>query len=142
MITGEPPPSSLSLWIGWRPDQLHPSKVAMQLPSVHADGRQYVFHVGQHGLRFLSITLLYHPGWPVEHPHERTGEVVRLWPPREPGQPVSVRRRRPTSDVRRVRCLELHFRSGYYGCGLLPNLDQIGLCMIEGVDSVRAVQVH
>ena len=141
-VTGEPPPLSLSLWIGWRPDSPHLRKVAMQLPRVHADGRDHVFQVAQHGLRFLSITLLYHPGWPVEHPHERTGEVIRLWPPRESGQPISLHHREPTSDVRWVRGLELHFSPGYYGRGTLPNLDEVGLGLIEGVDFARAVQLH
>ena len=140
-ITGETPPSSLSLWIGRQPDQPHPRKVAMQLPRVHADGQEHVFQVAQHGLRFLSVTLLYHPGWPVEHPHERTAEAIRLWPPRDAGQPMTLHCREPTSDVRWVRGLELHFHAGYYGRGTLPNLDEVGLGLIEGVDFARAAQL-
>jgi hypothetical protein len=141
-ITDEPAPSSLSLWIGWRPEKPVDRTVVMQLPHVHADGQEHVFHVAQLGLRSLSITLLYHPGWPVEHPHERTGDVVRLWPPREPGTPISLARREPPSDVRWEQGLELHFMPGYYGQGALPNLDEVGIGMIDGVEFVNAVQIH
>jgi hypothetical protein len=136
-ITGQQPPTSLSLWIGWSPETPHPNRVTMALPVVHADGQEHVFQVAQRGIQgtsLLSATLLYHPGWPVEHPHERTREVVRLWPPRDPGSPVSIRRQEPTSDVRWLNSgMELGFSPGAYGNVELPNLDGIGFGQFDGV---------
>jgi len=32
------------------------------------------------GVLFLDVSLVYHPGWEIEHPLELDGRALRLWP--------------------------------------------------------------
>ncbi len=81
MVNDQSPPAGLSVWIS-RVRDLEPDDPPSQrifLPRVIADDRTTQFHVRQLGIRFLNVALAYHPGWPIEHPLEADGRVVRVW---------------------------------------------------------------
>ena len=55
------------------------------LPTIVADGNTTRFQSFAHGLDFLDaglldVHLVYHPGWAIDHPLERDGRAVKLWP--------------------------------------------------------------
>jgi hypothetical protein len=50
------------------------------LPTVIADGRTIQFRAKRAGVLFLDVSLVYHPGWEIEHPLEAAGRALRLWP--------------------------------------------------------------
>ena len=50
------------------------------LPTVSADGRAIQFRAKRAGVLFLDVSLLYYPGWEIEHPPEAAGRALRLWP--------------------------------------------------------------
>ncbi len=82
MIDGEQPPEGLTLWVSRRSAVVD---VAVEtrhiwLPTVVADGKTIAFEVWCSSLRFLDVTLAYHPGWPIDYPLERERRAVRLWP--------------------------------------------------------------
>jgi len=82
MVNDQSPPAGLSVWISRvrDPEPDNPPSQRIFLPRVIADGRTIQFQVRQLGIRFLDVALAYHPGWPIEHPLEADGRVVRIWP--------------------------------------------------------------
>jgi hypothetical protein len=50
------------------------------LPTVIADRRTIQFTAKRAGVLFLDVSLVYHPGWEIEHPLEAAGRALRLWP--------------------------------------------------------------
>lgn len=82
-VTGEDPPSGLSVW-AVREIQTdsgrHIPPRRLPLPTVVADGRTVSFQVFRCAIRFLDVTLVYHPGWEIAHPLETEGRAARLWP--------------------------------------------------------------
>jgi hypothetical protein len=135
LVTGDPPPAGLSLWVH-RADLGHqePSKFEMPLPVVTADGitvRYLAFEVCTHG---LSATLIVHPGWPIEHPLEAADEAVRLTP--APTGPV-VLSDMPRLWPRTVRWLQAqHFymKPGMLGTQQLPPLQASGMPFAAQLD--------
>ena len=127
MVTDEPPPPCLSVWLS-RADPEVPArqhKPVMFLPTVVTDGRSARFMVRRQVLRTWEITLLCHPEWPVNHPLEAAGEVVRLWPP--PGQPRDLTKL-PTIEPFAVQWCDgphLWFAPGAYPSHSLPPLSDI-----------------
>jgi hypothetical protein len=83
MVTGTVPPEGLSLWV-FRTDESNDdageSQFRVPLPIVTADGDTVAFNCFQLSLHGLHVTVVVHPGWPIDHPLERDGRAVRLWP--------------------------------------------------------------
>ncbi len=55
------------------------------LPTVVDGGKAVKFQALRHGFDFgnagfFDVSLVYHPGWEIDHPHESEGRAVRLWP--------------------------------------------------------------
>lgn len=84
MIRDQAPPPGLSVWILRRAEEHgdQPETRYVPLPTVVADGREIEFQVMRAGIRFLDVSLVYHPEWEIEHPLEDEGRALRLWPPK------------------------------------------------------------
>jgi hypothetical protein len=82
MVTDQRPPAGLSIWATKRGKE-EPEAGATRyipLPTVVADGRRIEFRVKRASLRWLDVSLVYHPGWEIDHPLETEGRALRLWP--------------------------------------------------------------
>jgi hypothetical protein len=82
MVTNQPPPTGLSIWVTRRAEE-GPEPAVTQyipLPTVIADGRTIQFSAKRAGVQFLDVSLVYHPDWEIEHPLELDGRALRLWP--------------------------------------------------------------
>lgn len=126
MIDDGPPPTGLSLWVFKRGEQLHepPSTRRVALPTVVADGHEIEFRAMRAGVRFLDVSLVYHPDWKIEHPLEVEGRALRLWPP-NPGRGVVDFSPLPEVDSREFAWLKgprLQFAAGAFGRVDLPAL--------------------
>lgn len=89
MVNDQPPPAGLSVWVARIGDSV-PNVSATRhvpLPTVVADGREVEFMSMRAGVRFLDVSLAYHPGWEINHPLEVEGRALRLWP-RNPDEPA------------------------------------------------------
>ena len=81
-VNDRPAPTGFSVWTarevqesgGTTPGRRIP------LPRVVADGQTVAFQVFRCAVRFLDVTLVYHPGWLIAHPLELEGRAERLWP--------------------------------------------------------------
>ncbi len=84
-----PPPAGLSVRANRRGDEGlgDGSTWRIALPTVVADGREVEFMSHRAGVRFLDVSLVYHPGWEIKHPLEVEGRALRLWP-RDPNEPA------------------------------------------------------
>ena len=126
-VTDSSPPDGLSVWLS-RVDThaaARPRKPVMHLPTVVADGLSARFMAHSQVMRMWEITLLCHPGWPVIHPLESTGEAVREWPP--VGDRIDLAAL-PAIDAHTVRWVagpELWFDAGAYPSPSLPNLTHV-----------------
>jgi hypothetical protein len=82
MVKNQPPPVGLSVWISRvrEPEPADPPTQQIVLPRIVVDGRSTQFQGSQRSIRFLGISLVYHPGWVIEHPLEVDGRAVRMWP--------------------------------------------------------------
>ncbi|MCA1703984.1 MAG: hypothetical protein LC808_12250 [Actinobacteria bacterium] len=82
MVDEREPPSDLSLWVtrlrSTRPDDLPPRYI--ELPTFVSDGIETVCEVQVIGFHGLELTLVYHPGWQVNHPQVREGRAIQMWP--------------------------------------------------------------
>lgn len=93
--TKKPPPHGLSAWVTKDgEEQSDHSTGAIPLPTVVADGVTTKFQVLRHSMDFLDagvldVSLVYHPGWEIEHQLESEGRAMRLWP-RDPGTPLDI----------------------------------------------------
>ena len=123
MVNGGPPPDGLSLWVAHEErGGSTPQTRRIPLPTVEADGRVIAFQVFRCAVRFLDVTLAYHPGWEIDHPLEVEGRAARLWPLSARGvdfaalPPVSPR------DTVWAAGPRLHFAPGTYGSVELPPL--------------------
>ena len=78
-VTGEDPPTGLSLWIarahGGTPRSA--DQVRIPLPTVVAGGTRTTFRSKRVGIADLDINVAYHPNWEIELPR---GAGYRLWP--------------------------------------------------------------
>ena len=82
MVNGDPPPSGLSVWIA-RESPVRVRSVARRhipLPTVNADGRTIKFQAVRCSVMWLDVSVVYHPGWEIDHPLELEGRAVRLRP--------------------------------------------------------------
>ena len=83
MIADEDPPEGLSVWIH-RQDLSLPraqETATLDLPEVVLNTVRTRFQALRCGVRFLDVSVVYHPGWPIEHPLEAQGRAIRIWPP-------------------------------------------------------------
>jgi hypothetical protein len=87
MASGHAPPDSLSLWLTSPGRQTvgRLSEHLIPLPTVVAGGVTIGFQSFESAHRFgraglLRLSLVYHPGWPIENPLEAEGRAFRLWP--------------------------------------------------------------
>ena len=93
MLTSElspaDPPFGLSPWVFRRDlndSSRGPHRRGIYLPTV-ADGAVSIeFRVQQIVFHGMNVSLVYHPGWDIEHPLEVEGRAVRLWPVDQPTQ--------------------------------------------------------
>ncbi|MCD2191606.1 hypothetical protein [Actinomycetospora soli] len=79
--TGEPP-ASLSAWAHrYEPPYRQDVNVpVIVLPNVRTGSQTWTFECFELSLQTVNVTLLFHPGWPIDHPGELEGTVVQLWP--------------------------------------------------------------
>jgi hypothetical protein len=75
-----PPPADLSLWVsnGTLADDTTRYRVPVPSTVIGADGSRRDFHFMMLGTEDLCVTLLSHPGWPVEHPLVQVGHAWEL----------------------------------------------------------------
>jgi hypothetical protein len=87
MIAGEDPPDGLSVWAHRQDLRLERAAHTMhvEMPEVVVGGVHTRFQASRCGVGFLDISVVYHPGWPIDHPLEAQGRALRLWPPRSDG---------------------------------------------------------
>lgn len=123
LINGQPPPDGLSAWAFWLEDPVEtpPDMPRIDLPTVVADGITTRFRSLDLGVRNMSITLAFHPGWEIAHPGEADGSVIRLWPVPEQRTIPPLPRHRHRPVVYRSGP-ELWFEPGTYGNVDLPPL--------------------
>jgi hypothetical protein len=83
MIGGDRPPEGLSVWIQRQDVSLPRAEetATLFLPEVVLGGVRTRFQAFRCGVRFLDVSVAYHPGWPIEHPLEADGRALRIWPP-------------------------------------------------------------
>jgi hypothetical protein len=124
MINDEEPPAGLSAWIAREDPYLDaPSTRHIPLPIVVADGSRTEFQDLRMGVRSIEVSVVYHPGWRIDHPQEAEGQAVRLWP-RQIDQPVDLGPL-PSVAPRDMAWLKgplLHFRDGAFADADLPPL--------------------
>jgi hypothetical protein len=133
-VSGHPPSEGLSLWVSRRGDsrQTDHSTRYIPLPVVVADGEETEFQVLRAGLGWpgsrspyagLDVSLVYHPGWGIEHPLEQEGRALRLWP-RNQGGPADFAALPPVdpNEIIWVRGPRLHFFPRAFGSSRLPPL--------------------
>ena len=135
LISDEPPPLGLSLWIA-REDPDFPQPIesrGLPLPVVKVGNRTTAFQAFRCSIRFLDITLAYHPGWEIAHPLESERRALRLWPPVPTAMdlgslpPVAVR------DTVWVEGPTLEFAPGSYGEITLPPISAGGDLLFTGL---------
>jgi hypothetical protein len=95
LVDGSAPPAWLSIWMavldGTNTDEhdrtatLERGEPRIGLPHFSVAGVRYRSQVFPLGLRNLRFQLVHHPGWEPMHTFERTGDVVRIWPPSPQG---------------------------------------------------------
>jgi hypothetical protein len=91
------------------------------LPRLTAEGSTVdfiEFHLGVHG---VCVTVVVHPGWPIEHPLEAVGQAVRLLPAPAAGIDLSVLPVLGHNAVSWTRC-EIELVPGALGSPSLPPL--------------------
>jgi len=124
-VSQAPPPAGLSVWASKirEPQPDDPDPQVLLLPTVVADGGEIEFEVFPLYLGDISVTLLYHPGWAIEHPREKQGGAVRMWPryDREP-EDFSVRSRVASGDPKWCPGWRLTFADGTYEPAAMPPL--------------------
>lgn len=122
LVDGSEPREGISVWM-FRTDEADDDgapEFRVPLPTVTADGRTIDFVCFQMSFHGVNATLVVHPGWRIEHPLEREGRAVRLFPASGPLDlstlPIVARR-----AVSWVRC-RVELADGALGSAGLPPL--------------------
>lgn len=124
-VHDEDPAAGLSAWIfrhrqeGGRDGPLPTAAPRLELPHVIADGMDRPFYVHDLTLERVNVSVVWHPGWPIEHAAAAAGEVLQLWP-LAAGTTID---RLPDLDHRPVRWVTgpvLRFLPGAYNDTLPP----------------------
>ena len=121
LVDGSDPPEGLTLWIQ---DGAHPVVAPGQehhllLPLIRADGGEWQFLGFALGLARRYVSLVYHPGWAIEHPGVAAGTVKQLWPPTGASSLIAFPDT-PAPVVRFVGGSVVQFRDGILGHRELP----------------------
>ena len=126
MITGAEPPHGLSVWAAREEASLPaPNQPRfLPLPTVIVDGQSTRFYVFRCSITFFDVTITYHPSWDIDHPLEREGRAVRLWPAQGSAVDLGVLPSVATRDTVWVDGPTLQFVPGYYGTAVLPPIDE------------------
>lgn len=84
MHDGTPPPEAFSVFVTRRAvtgeQPWAGQKAHIVLPRVRVDWRDLHYMTRSFGIRGLDIVIVWHPGWPIQHPLVATGRACRLWP--------------------------------------------------------------
>ena len=125
LVTGEPPPAGLSLWVFRSEegdDNCPPPRYRIPLPIVDADGTKTKFVNLQLTFHGISVTLVVHPGWNIRHPLERDEHAVRLWP--APNEDIDLTSLPvvPRNSIMWMRC-RVTLKPGALGSPELPALE-------------------
>jgi hypothetical protein len=127
MVTGQPLPDGLSLWLtrGNRQPSGRSKPRRIPLPTVRADGAEIEFQSLQFGLRSLEISLVYHPGWAIDHPLERERRAVRFWP-LATAEPIDLSALPSVgpNDTNWLKGPRVGFKPGTYRHAALPPLSE------------------
>lgn len=123
-VQDEDPPAGLSAWAFWHQqdgdrEATRPTAPTLGLPRVIVDGWEQQFYVHDLTLECINVSVVWHPGWPIEHPAAAAGEVLQLWPL----APGAIIDRLPMLDHRPIRWATgpvLRFRPGVYDDTLPP----------------------
>jgi hypothetical protein len=125
IVTDQLPPAGLSIWVTKRREEETEDAATrhIPLPTVVADGRRIEFRVKRASLRWLDVSLVYHPGWEIDHPLEADGRALRLWP-RESDTGADFASLPPVHprDTVWLEGPTIHFATGAFGRGDLPPL--------------------
>jgi hypothetical protein len=125
LVTKDPPPTGFSIWVTKRSEGMPEPAVTrhIPLPTVLVDGRRIQFRVKRAGVQFLDVSLVYHPGWEIQHPLEVEGRALRLWPRDADSQAdfASVPPVHP-KDMAWLKGPTLHFLPDIFGIIDLPPL--------------------
>jgi hypothetical protein len=124
LVSGQEPPPGLSAWafrhVQNAADQGKPGPPRLELPTVVTRGVRIEFSHVDLTLKLVNFTLIYHPGWPIHHPGEASGDVLRVWPFSE-GAEIKQLPRSRHRPITWLKGRSLQFRDGTYD-GTLPPL--------------------
>jgi hypothetical protein len=84
MRTGSAPPEGFSVFVTRRDLRGEEAEPALEqhiiLPQLVIDGEDPNFMSRSFGFTGLNVTIVWHPGWPIEHAQVEAGRAARLWP--------------------------------------------------------------
>jgi hypothetical protein len=124
-VNDMPAPAGLSVWVAklGKEGQLDQLRRHIPLPTVVTDGQEIEFRAMRVVVRSLDVSLVYHPGWEIEHPWELENRALRLWPcqPDAHADFASLRATDP-KDFAWLQGPRLRFFPGAFERGGLPAL--------------------
>jgi hypothetical protein len=149
-VNGLSPPAGLSPWLN-RPTAQPDAGVQPQhlmLPTIIVDGEDTVFRVQERGVQigtsFVQGTVVFHPGWEVDHPLEAVGRSLRLWP-RQTDESINLAALPPSAPnaLRWVaKALRVTFAPGAYANAYPPALSSSPLDLMALVCQTGVTSVH
>jgi hypothetical protein len=84
MREGSPPPDGFSVFVTRRAvadgKRWDGERARIFLPHVRVGSRDLRYASRSFGIRGLDVTIVWHPGWPIEHPLVEAGRAAQLWP--------------------------------------------------------------
>jgi hypothetical protein len=86
MVEETEPPDAFSVYVQRQPVRDDESVEVIPPQHIHLPDEVVVGHARLRfaartfGLRSLRVTIVWHPGWPIDHPLLADGRVVRLYP--------------------------------------------------------------
>lgn len=119
MLAGSAPPDGFSVYLtrrdlrGEDPAPDHERRIV--LPRVIVDGEDRNFMSRSFGFAGVNVTIVWHPGWPIQHAQVDASRAVRVWP-----DPVKV----DFGALPQVHPKELAFWDGAGGSTMLTT-DQL-----------------
>lgn len=90
MTTGAPLPAGFSVYIsrrkidGSEPVPAPEGQQRIPLPNVIVDGDRLDYMQRAFGFYGVNVTIVWHPGWPIDQPQVSNGRAVQLWPKPSP----------------------------------------------------------
>lgn len=125
-VTGEDPPSGLSLWIARAHDVTRRTAdpVHVPLPTVVAGSTRVAFRSKRVGIADLDINVAFHPNWDIELPQ---GAGHRLWPAAPASLEVGGLVTEATTAFAWLEGPTVRFAPGAYGSEALPPISGRGI---------------